>query len=58
MSIQVFHDVSEDKFPIKIEIHGHVNESLTVKAAIELSQKLESAISDYQVFEALKGNKG
>jgi hypothetical protein len=54
MSIEVTQDIDNNSFPIRIIIHGNIDQKFTIKAAIELRNKLEMAISDYQVAEALK----
>jgi len=56
MSIEVTQDIDNSSFPIRIIIHGSIDQKFTIKAAIELRKKLEMAISDYQVAEALKPN--
>ena len=53
MSIQVTQDYKEKQFPIKIISGGRV-QKFTIKAAIELRRKLETAICDYQIQEALQ----
>lgn len=51
MSIQVTQDISKKQFPISV-IFNTKPQHLTIKAAIELRIKLDTAISDYQVAEA------
>lgn len=51
MPIKVTQDINRKSFPISV-ILNNKSQVLTIKAAIELRQKLDSAISDYQVAEA------
>jgi hypothetical protein len=51
MSIIVVQNISEKTFPVTININGKFS-YLTLKAAIDLRIKLDSAISDYQIEEA------
>lgn len=52
MSISVTNEGAACQHPIRLEIDRQINQTFTIRAAIELRNKLESAISDYQVEEA------
>ena len=54
MSIKVEQNINNSSFPIRILIDGNIDQKCTIKAAIELRNKLERAISDYQVEEACR----
>jgi len=43
------------QFPIRIVIDKSIDQIFTIKAAIELRNKLETEISNYQVMEACEG---
>ena len=57
MSITVTQDIKERMFPIRIVIDQQIDQKFSINAAIELRNKLESAISDYQVAKAIEGGE-
>lgn len=55
MSINVTQNTGTP-FPIRVLIHGHVDEKFTLAAAIELREKLDKAITEFQDEEAQRHN--
>ena len=54
MSIEVTQSLEERPHPIRVKIDQVMDQKFTIKAAIELRRKLQTAISDYQVAESIE----